>query len=140
MNLREQLIRDEGRHLKPYRCPSGKLTIGVGRNLEDRGITHAEALYLLDNDISDFTRQVSQSLPWSAQLDQARFGVLINMAFNMGLGNDSEGLLSFKQMLLNLRNARWDQAAAELLDSAYARQVGDRARRLAAQILTGVWQ
>ena len=136
MNIREQLIRDEGRHLIVYRCPRGKLTIGVGRNLEDRGITHAEALYLLDNDIADFTRELVAVIPWAAPLDDARFGALLNMAFNLGV----EGLTDFKKMLLAIRYERWDEAAKELLDSVYARQVGDRARRLARQIETGVWQ
>lgn len=136
MNIREQLIRDEGRHLKVYRCPAGKLTIGVGRNLEDRGITHVEALYLLDNDIADFRKGIVTALPWSATLDDARFGVLLNMAFNLGL----DGLLEFKNMLLSIRLEQWDKAAQHLLDSKYAEQVGDRARRLATQIRTGVWQ
>ena len=42
--LREDLIADEGIRLKPYLCPAGKTTIGVGRNLDDVGITEAEAM------------------------------------------------------------------------------------------------
>ena len=136
MGIREQLIRDEGRSLKPYQDTAGKLTIGVGRNLSDRGISHAEALYLLDNDIADFTKQLATALPWAGALDEARFGALVNMAFNMGV----DGLLEFKQMLAALRVGNWDKAADDLLDSLYAQQVGDRAVRLANQIRTGRWQ
>ena len=146
MNIREQLIRDEDRRLKPYldccgkywrECTcvvKGKLTIGVGRNLDDRGITHTESLYLLDNDTSDFRKGLVMALPWTATLDEARFGVLVNMAFNLGL----DGLLLFKNMLLCIRLEQWDKAATHLLDSTYAKQVGDRAKRLAEQLRTGV--
>jgi len=148
MNIREQLLRDEGERLKPYldccgrywrECSCkvrGKLTIGIGRNLDDQGIAHLEALSLNDNDIRDFTKELVEALPWVATLDDARFGAFLNLCFNMGV----TGLLGFKNMLLAARLGRWDKAAAELLDSDYATQVGDRAKRLAKQLETGVWQ
>ena len=54
--LKESLIKNEGLELKVYICPAGYKTIGVGRNLETRGITQEEAIYLLDNDISKVFR------------------------------------------------------------------------------------
>ena len=42
--IERQLIEHEGLEQKVYRCTAGKLTIGVGRNLEDKGITEEEAL------------------------------------------------------------------------------------------------
>jgi len=52
--LKEKLIRQlrehEGLRLPPYHCPAGKLTIGIGRNLGDKGITEKEAVMLLEND------------------------------------------------------------------------------------------
>jgi len=47
MTIRKLLEFEEGLKLKPYKCPAGKLTIGIGRNLEDRGITEQEAQMLL---------------------------------------------------------------------------------------------
>ena len=134
--LRSQLIRDEGERLKPYKDSRGFLTIGIGRCLDTRGITHAEALYLLDNDIADFTKELVDALPWAATLDDARFGVLVNMAFNMG----TAGLLEFKNILLAVKMGLWQKAADHLLQSLYAEQVGPRADRLAKQLVTGVWQ
>lgn len=136
MNIRDQLIRDEGLQLKVYRCPAGKLSVGVGRNLQDRGITQAEALYLLDNDVEDFTARLIKAMPWTQQLDGARFGVLVNMAFNMGV----DGLTRFKQMLTAMEAGEWGRAAQELLNSVYAQQVPGRAKRLAQQLITGDWQ
>lgn len=136
MTLREQLLRDEGCLLKPYRDSVGKLTIGVGRNLDDVGLSLAEAEYLLDNDISRATAAVLARLPWAMHLDEVRRGVLINCCFNMGIG----GLLGFTKMLAAFERGDYDEAARELLASKYATQVGLRAERLATQLVTGAWQ
>lgn len=134
--LRQQLIRDEGLRLKPYRDTVGKLTIGVGRNLEDVGISAEEAEVLLANDLARVSTSVTTALPWVWELDEPRQGVLYNMAFNLG----TRGLLEFRRMLRSLEAHEYHAAAAELLDSTYAGQVGARAQRLARQLETGVWQ
>ncbi len=134
---REALIRQlrlhEGERLKPYRCTAGKLTIGIGRNLEDRGITAAESAYLLGNDIAAVQQQVLNALPWAAQLDDVRQRVLLDMAFNMGIG----GLLSFKNTLATIKAGDYTKAAAMMLDSKWAGQVGQRAERLSRMMATG---
>jgi lysozyme len=135
-NIAEQLTRDEGCVLTVYACPTGHLTIGVGRNLEATGITQDEAELLLDNDIARVTREIDQALPWTRQLDDVRFGVVQNLTFNMGI----TGVLEFERMLAAMEAGDWEAAADELLDSEYATQVGDRAERLALQLRTGQWQ
>jgi len=133
--LREQLIRDEGLRLFPYRDSVGKLTIGVGRNLDDVGISMDEATMLLDHDIARADAAVATRLPWAAGLDPVRRTVLINMAFNLGINR----LLRFRLALAAMEVADWSTAAIEMLDSTWARQVGARADRLAAQIISGEW-
>ena len=125
-----QLLIDEGLRLKPYRCTAGKLTIGVGRNLDDRGITEPEALGLLDNDIRRVWSEVMSSLPWAIRAPEVVQDVLVNMGFNLGLG----GLLGFKQTLAHLEAREYGKAADAMLDSRWAGQVGERAQRLARQI------
>lgn len=61
--LKAQLVIDEGLRLRPYRDSVGKLTIGCGRNLDDVGITAAEAMMLLDNDVSRVERELVARLP-----------------------------------------------------------------------------
>jgi len=136
MTLREQLIRDEGVVLKPYFDSVGKLTIGVGRNLDDVGISRHEAEYLLDQDILRASEALLAHLPWINDIDSVRRAVLINMAFNMGIG----GLLQFKKTLTAIKLSDWHGAARHMLDSKWAAQVGPRATRLAKQMRTGVWQ
>ncbi len=128
--LAQDLLRDEGLRLKPYRCTAGKLTIGVGRNLDDRGLTEAEALLLLDNDIQDCWARLEAGLPWVTTAPEAVQEVLANMCFNLGLA----GVLAFRQTLEHLRAGRYAEAAAEMLRSKWAQQVGPRAERLAARL------
>ncbi len=128
--LARQLIQDEGLRLKPYRCTAGRLTIGVGRNLDDRGITEDEALLLLENDIKSFWEQLTHAQPWIESAPEEVQEALLNMAFNLGLG----GLLGFKDTLALLQTGDYRQAARAMLESHWARQVGARATRLADMV------
>lgn len=135
VKLIEQIKRHEGVRLTPYRCPAGKLSIGVGRNLDDVGISLEEAEYLLSRDLDRAFLGLSKSLPYFQDLDSVRQGVLVNMAFNLGLS----GLLRFQRMLSAVERGDYAGAAVEMLDSAWAGQVGGRARELARQMETGAW-
>jgi len=128
-----QLRLHEGERLKPYRCTAGRLTIGVGRNLEDRGITREESAILLANDIADMEREIQRALPWVARLDEVRARVLVDMAFNLGI----VGLLAFKRTLGAIEAGQYQQAATMMLDSKWAKQVGGRAERLSRMMATG---
>jgi lysozyme len=83
--IKSQLVRHEGLRLKPYRCTAGKLTIGVGRNLNDCGISQKEAYTLLENDIQSYEQQQLDEIPviYNA-LNEVRQSVLLNMCFNLG--------------------------------------------------------
>ena len=134
MLLDERLVRmivtHEGIRLKPYRDSVGKLTIGVGRNLDDMGITEGEALYLLRNDIRRVVDELYNALPFWEELSMPRRAVLIDMCFNLGLTR----FLGFKRMLACLGRGDYDGAAREMLDSRWAGQVGRRADDLATMM------
>ncbi|MEA3348486.1 MAG: sulfate adenylyltransferase subunit CysN [Pseudomonadota bacterium] len=122
-----QLIEHEGLKLKPYHCPAGKLTIGVGRNLEERGISEEEALYLLNNDIAESIKDLQkifadefETLPENVQR------VLIDMRFNLG----ASGFKGFKKMIKAVKEEDFTQAALEMQDSKWFRQVGSRGKTL----------
>jgi len=132
--MTRQLRLHEGERLKPYRCTAGKLTIGVGRNLDDRGITREESAMLLANDIAAEERELLRALPWVATLDEVRQRVLLDMSFNMGL----IGLLAFKRTLATIQAGEYQAAATMMLDSKWAKQVGQRAERLSRMMATGM--
>jgi lysozyme len=124
--LEIQLIKHEGMRLLPYHCTAGKLTIGVGRNLEESGISRDEAVLLLRNDIERFATALDKRFPWFRSLSEIRQRALIDMSF-MGMGK----VLEFKRMLAALEAFDYATAAAEMLASKWASQVGTRARTLA---------
>ncbi len=131
--LAKELIRDEGLRLDPYKDTVGKLTIGVGRNLDDRGISKNEAFFLLDTDVEEVIRDLDRELPWWKDLSNNGQRALANMCFNLGITK----LLGFKRMLLYLNRKRYALAAEEALNSKWARQVGSRANRIADLIRHG---
>lgn len=125
--LREDLKRDEGLRLTPYADTMGKLTIGYGRNLTDRGIDATEAEILLADDIATVCAELDRELPWWPKCpDDVQRG-LVNMCFNVGI----HGLLGFKRMLSCLHAGDYLGASREALDSDWAKQVGERANRIA---------
>jgi lysozyme len=121
--LKAHLIAREGLRLRPYKCSSGKLTLGVGRNIEDNGITTEEAMYLLTNDINNTIEELETKFEWFPWLPVNAQLVLADMCFNLGLPT----LLSFKKMLKAIEKKKWNKASKEILDSRYAKQVGNRA-------------
>lgn len=127
MTLEEQLIKHEGLKLKPYLDTRGKLTIGIGRNLDDKGITKDEALMLLRNDIIHATSALEEMIPNYSSLSLLRQRVLIDMCINLGV----RGLKKFKKFLAAIKAGNFTVAADEMMKSKWADQVGKRATRLA---------
>jgi len=126
--LRNTLIRHEGLKLLPYKCTAGKLTLGVGRNIEDRGISKETAMQMLDEDIEICLNELMERLNYFENLPTEVQETLVNLCFNMGISR----LMKFQLMLGAIQAGQYELAAKELLDSRYARQVGKRAEELAA--------
>src|SRR6266566_6881078 len=121
LSLREQLVRDEGGYQAfVYNDSVGVPTIGVGRNVRDTGLTIYEQDLMLNNDIAKFEIEVLRAIPWAGALDEVRFEVLVNMAFNLG----TLGLLKFVKFLAALQAKDYKLAAQEMLASKWATQVG----------------
>lgn len=131
--LAADLSVDEGRRARIYLDTVGKWTGGVGRNLSDRAFSEDEIDLMLKNDIRGVEQDLDRRLPWWRQMSEARQNVLANMCFNLGI----DRLLGFVNTLALMKAGRYDAAAAEMLDSKWAKQVGDRAIRLAATMRKG---
>ena len=134
--LERQLIEHEGLMLKPYLDTAHKprLTIGVGRNLDDVGLrSEAEAIYLLRSDIEAIWRELTRRWPTVASLDEVRRDVCVDMAFNLGV----TGFLKFRKTIGYIDDGKYRTASAEMLRSAWADQVGNRAVRLSEMMASG---
>jgi lysozyme len=131
--LKELLTLHEGLRLKPYRCTSDKLTIGVGHNLDDKPISPRAAEVMLEDDINDVLNDLDKNLPWWKDLSETRQLVLADMCFNLGI----QGLLGFKNTLSAMQSGDYEKAANGMSQSLWAKQVGKRAERLIQMMRAG---
>jgi lysozyme len=132
-SLDDLLIYHEGLRLKPYTDVGNRLTIGVGRNLADNGISKEEAMLLLHNDIQRASQALDEKLPWWRSLSETRQKVMVSMVFNLGI----KGLLGFHDMLAAAEDGDFSAAAQHMLASRWASQVGNRAVELAYMMENG---
>lgn len=128
-----RIEKHEGLRLKCYRCTAGKLTIGIGRNLDDVGISEDEARYLLKNDVARAENELVKAFSWVSGISKRRYYVLVEMVFNLGIARFKQ----FKNMLSACEKGEWDKAAENALDSAWHKQVGKRAETLAQVLKEG---
>jgi len=127
LKLLEKMLRQhEGVENKPYFCPANKLTIGVGRNLEDKGLSDSEVSFLLQNDIEEVINDLGNLIRDFGTLPENIKLVLSDMRFNLG-PNRFRG---FKNMLAAVEARDWKTMVAEMKDSRWYRQVGKRAETL----------
>ena len=155
-NLIDKLIEHEGMVLTVYQDTLGIDTIGIGRNLKDRGIsqeeldhmdiphidliyrdgiTEADARYLAENDVQIVEDELLRAHPCVDGLDSVRQLILIDMAFNMGVPR----LCKFTLMWNAIHEEKFDIAAKEMLDSRWANQVKLRAVKLANAMHNGAF-
>jgi len=153
-NFVNKLIAHEGLRLQVYQDTLGIDTIGIGRNLEDRGITkeeldwmdmpsmdavyehgisEADAMYLAQNDVQIVEEELLRAHPCVEDLDAVRQLVVMDMAFNMGVPR----LRKFKKMWNAIHENKFDVAAKEMLDSRWAIQVKSRAVKLSNAMHNG---
>lgn len=127
---KDSLIKHEGYRQFVYKCTAGKETIGIGRNLVDRGISEREAMFLLENDIVDCLNDLKTRSYWG-NLSARQQAALIDLRFNLG----AAGFASFKMMGKALEMGDYTEAAYQILHSKYHDQVGKRAENLAAWLM-----
>jgi lysozyme len=140
VHLIDDIKRDEGCRLVAYEDTLGIWTIGYGHAHVPEGTvwTQAQCDEALAADIAHAEANLDAHAAWWRTLDDVRQDVMANLCFNMGWGDGQHGLSSFHNTLAAIQAKRFDSAAAGLLASKWATQVGDRARRLAEMMRTGV--
>jgi lysozyme len=133
--LNEQLEQMEGYRQYPYKDSRGNESIAIGRNLVSRGISRQEAIFMMNNDVDECDAELVRNISFYNDLDDVRKIVLINMCFNMGIGD----LMQFKSMLTFLGSGNYASAADEMMKSAWSTQVPTRAATLAHMMDTGTY-
>ena len=131
--LKDLLVKHEGLRLKPYLDSVGKLTIGVGRNLDDRGISEDEAYIMLENDYKWTIPALKKVFKTFDSFTKNRQNALISMMFNLG----ETRFKGFKQMIAAIRAGNWQLASEQALSSTWAKQVKGRAIEIAHALMKG---
>ena len=134
--LMKMLKRHEGIETHAYTDSVGKVTIGVGRNIDPNqglGLSEEEISFMLGNDIDRVEDELYANFKWVIHLTEARYDAMVNLCFNLGLPR----LLKFKKALAAMEAGDYATAADEFLDSRWAKQVGQRAIELTDMIETG---
>lgn len=137
--LKKQLTVDEGRVRWAYKDSEGYWTIGIGCLIDQAkggGLRDVEIDFIFNNRVEEKRRELASKFPWTSTLDDARLGALLNMCFQMGV----DGVAGFPAMLRCLHENDFNGAYHEALDSLWAKQTPERAKRVAKQLQTGVWQ
>ena len=141
--LADMLTADEGLRLKVYDDHNGEPikkgstvegypTVGIGRELQNFGLSNDEARYLLMNDIQRVLKE-AEAFEWWNHLNEPRKICVANMLFNLGLTRFNK----FKKFQAALNTKSWSEAADEMMDSRWAKQVKTRALRLEKIMRTG---
>lgn len=139
-NIKKQLIIDEGMIARVYICPAGHKTCGIGHLILP---TDQEYKYNVGDAVSQqridelFINDINISYKGCCKLF-AGFetfaidlqAILLNMIFNLGVG----GLSKFKKFIKFVCAKDYKSASKEMLNSAWAKQVGDRAIRLSKKM------
>ena len=132
VRLRETITRHEGSRLQMYQDSLGIWTIGVGHNIQEKGISPQVMELMLDEDLEEAISELKRSVSFFSKMPQQVQEALVNLSFNLGIPR----LMQFKKTLALLREGDFESAADELLDSRYAEQVGRRALEIADMIRT----
>ena len=134
--LLAMLKRHEGVETHAYECSEGKVTVGVGRNIDQAGgmgLSDDEIDYLLQNDVERVVKELAAEYPWFNDLDDVRRDAMVDISFNLG----ATRLRLFKRALAAMETGNYKEAATEFLDSKWAKQVGSRALELTDMISSG---
>ena len=141
MSVIDSIVGHEGFRSHVYLDAQGFLSLGhgttVGRISGDSiyslafhsdgvGITKAQARGLVKDRVSQIRERLARLVDEWWGLSKERRDVLVEMAYQLGVN----GLMNFKRMFLALAERDYERAAAEMLDSRWARQTPERARRL----------
>lgn len=135
--LKNELIQGEGYYSHPYYDIYGKLHIGVGRNIEERGLVPTEIDLMLNHDIDWCWSELINRYPWFYTLDENRKVVVLEMYFSLG----AKKFMTFKNFITAMDKKLYSLASIEMLDSKWSKDIGDiRAKRLSRAMEIGQFE
>ena len=136
---RRLITQHESSEAYVYLDSGGVSTIGIGRNVDKKkkgpGLRESEIQFMLQNDVSDYLKEMPKLYKNWDELSNVRKAVLLDMRHNLGLA----GLSKFKRLRTAIEAREYQHASVELLNSQWASQVGKRAKTLAQMMALDRW-
>ena len=136
--LEKMFIYEEGFRTKKYLCSKGCPTIGIGHKLLKGEnfviITKEQALEIFKKDLA-IARKSASKYKWFNNLNEPRQAIILSMIFQLG----SKNFADFKQTIRYIELEQYNSAANEMLDSEWAKQTPNRAKRHSNQFRSGGW-
>jgi len=126
MSLIDNIKESEGFRSRPYRCTENHLTIGYGFAVKDLELDRDICDMILERKIEKLVKRLGHRLPYLFEVPVEVHDVLVEMAYQMGVS----GLLKFKKTLMYVESKDYKDASVEMLDSRWAKQTPNRAKKL----------
>ena len=124
--LKQMLIKHEGKKLWPYKCTAGKLTIGIGHNLDAKGISNAVADLMYEEDIMEVINDLHKIFENFNDLPEQIQLVLANMRFQLG----DNGFRKFNKLIKSVERKDWKEMKINMANSLWYKQTNNRAKEL----------
>ena len=124
-NLIENIKASEGFRSKVYQCTEGHDTIGYGFAIKDLVLSRDICDKILETKVAELKLIVNQKIPFIEDLPEEVQEVLYEMYYQMG-----NSLFKFKKAIKHLEGKDYRLAAKEMLDSRWAVQTPNRAKKL----------
>ena len=126
MSLLDNIKESEGFRSTVYKCTAGHDTIGYGFAIKDLHLTKDDCDMILERKIADLKIRVNNKFPFLADLPEAVQDVVIECCYQLGVS----GFSNFKKTIEYLMQKDFENAAIEMLDSRWAKQTPNRAKKL----------
>ena len=131
--LVESIKKNEGYREKVYKCTEGFDTIGYGFSIKDVKLRESVCDIILEEKLMELSSEVQEKFPWLTDMPQEVCHVILEMCYQMGVA----GVSKFKKTISYLQEKEWGKASVEMLDSKWAKQTPNRAKRM-SEIVKGI--
>ena len=129
-NLIKQIKQSEGFRPTVYQCTEGYDTIGYGFAIKDLVLGEDICDIILERKIAELKLRIQQKFPFYEDMPEQAQDIVVEMCYQMGIS----GFSRFKKTIDHLMRKDYKAASVEMLDSRWAKQTPNRAKKLSNQM------
>tara|TARA_Y100001963_G_scaffold120962_1_gene169175 strand:- start:465 stop:887 length:423 start_codon:yes stop_codon:yes gene_type:complete len=129
-NLIKSIKESEGYRARVYKCTEGYDTIGYGFAIKDLKLTRDVCDIILKEKLLKINNILENRFDWYPTAPIVIQDVVVEMVYQLGY----TGFSKFKKTIYYLETEQYTEAADEMLDSLWARQTPNRAKKLSEKV------